>query len=107
MRPGSKKLPRLLPYIMACWVLVLAAPLGAQAPAPAPATAANASEAPSSAELEELVGRIALYPDDLLSIILPAATFPLQVVEADRWLEQNKATKRPNRKRHGTTRSRR
>ena len=94
MRPGSRKLPRPLPYLMACWVLVLAAPLGAQAPAPAPApVAASASEAAPSAELEELVGRIALYPDDLLSIVLPGATFPLQIVEADRWIEQNKGNK--------------
>ena len=93
MRPGSKKLPRLLPYIMACWVLVLAAPLGAQAPTPAPAPAPSASEAAPSAELEEFVGRIALYPDDLLSIVLPGATFPLQIVEADRWIEQNKGNK--------------
>ncbi|NIL93261.1 MAG: DUF3300 domain-containing protein [Woeseiaceae bacterium] len=40
----------------------------------------------SAAEIEELVGPIALYPDDLLAIVLPAATFPLQVVEAGRFL---------------------
>jgi hypothetical protein len=51
----------------------------------APATSSQAQNG-----LEELVGRIALYPDDLVSIILPAATFPLQIVEADRWLKQNK-----------------
>ncbi|MDH3374463.1 MAG: DUF3300 domain-containing protein, partial [Gammaproteobacteria bacterium] len=38
-------------------------------------------------ELEELVGPIALYPDDLLAIVLPASTFPLQIVEAARFLE--------------------
>lgn len=41
-------------------------------------------------ELEELVGPVALYPDDLLSIVLPASTVPLQIVEADRWIKQNK-----------------
>jgi hypothetical protein len=39
-------------------------------------------------ELEELVGPIALYPDDLLAIVLPASTYPLQVVEAARLLEE-------------------
>ena len=39
-------------------------------------------------QLDELVGRIALYPDDLIAIVLPAATFPLQVVEAQRFLER-------------------
>lgn len=38
-------------------------------------------------ELEELVGPIALYPDDLLAIVLPASTYPLQVVQAARFLE--------------------
>jgi hypothetical protein len=41
----------------------------------------------SDTEIEELVGPIALYPDDLLAIVLPASTFPLQIVEAGRFLE--------------------
>lgn len=41
----------------------------------------------SAAELEELVGPIALYPDDLLAVVLPASTYPLQVVQAARFLE--------------------
>lgn len=42
----------------------------------------------SHGELEELVGPIALYPDDLLAIVLPASTYPLQIVQAARFLEQ-------------------
>ena len=42
----------------------------------------------SAVELEELIGPIALYPDDLLAIILPASTFPLQIVQAARFLEE-------------------
>ena len=38
-------------------------------------------------ELQELVGPIALYPDDLLAIVLPACTYPLQLVQAQRFLE--------------------
>lgn len=41
----------------------------------------------SAAELEELVGPIALYPDDLLAIVLPASTYPLQIVQAARFLD--------------------
>ncbi len=50
------------------------------------------------AELEELVDRIALYPDDLLAIVLPASTYPLQVVQAARFLEDLKSdpTLEPN-----------
>jgi hypothetical protein len=41
-----------------------------------------------AAELEELVGPIALYPDDLLAIVLPAAAYPMQLIEAERFLEK-------------------
>ena len=39
----------------------------------------------------QLVGPIALYPDDLVAIILPASTNPLQLVQADRFLDKRKA----------------
>lgn len=44
----------------------------------------------SATELEELVGPYALYPDDLLAIVLPASTYPLQLVQAQRFLEDLK-----------------
>jgi hypothetical protein len=40
-------------------------------------------------QLEKLLAPIALYPDVLLSQILMASTYPLEVVEASRWLKQN------------------
>lgn len=39
--------------------------------------------------LQELVGPIALYPDDLVAIVLPASTLPLQVVQAARFRQNN------------------
>ncbi len=42
-------------------------------------------------ELQELVGPIALYPDDLLAIVLPASTYPLQLVQAQRFLQDLEA----------------
>ena len=42
-------------------------------------------------QLGEMVSRIALYPDDLIGIILPASTYPLQVVQAARYLEAVRA----------------
>lgn len=39
-------------------------------------------------ELEQLVGPFALQPDDLLAIILPASTYPLEIVLAARFLDQ-------------------
>jgi uncharacterized membrane protein YgcG len=38
-------------------------------------------------QLQQLVAPIALYPDSLVAQILAAATFPEQVVEADRWVQ--------------------
>jgi hypothetical protein len=43
----------------------------------------------SQAQLEQLVAPIALYPDDLLSQVLMASTYPLEVVQAARWANQN------------------
>jgi hypothetical protein len=43
----------------------------------------------SDAQLDALVAPIALYPDALLSEILMASTYPLEVVEADRWVQAN------------------
>ena len=37
-------------------------------------------------ELEKLLAPIALYPDDLVAQILTAATYPIEVVEASRWV---------------------
>ena len=45
----------------------------------------------SRQELQDLVGPVALYPDDLLAIVLPAATYPLQIVQAARFLEELKS----------------
>jgi uncharacterized membrane protein YgcG len=44
---------------------------------------------PSADVLDQLVAPIALYPDALVAQILAAATYPTEVVEADRWLQQN------------------
>ena len=54
--------------------------------------ASNSSQEPQYATkspelLQQLVAPIALYPDSLVAQILLAATFPEQVVEADRWLQ--------------------
>ena len=38
-------------------------------------------------EIESLIAPIALYPDDLLAIVLPASSYPLQIVQAARFLD--------------------
>jgi len=44
-------------------------------------------------QLQNLVAPIALYPDTLLSQILAASTYPIEVVEAQQWLQQNRSLK--------------
>jgi len=43
----------------------------------------------SASQLEQLVAPVALYPDSLLMQVYMAATYPLEVVEADRWASKN------------------
>ena len=40
----------------------------------------------SDAQLDQLLGPIALYPDPLIAQILPASTFPTEIVMADRYV---------------------
>jgi len=70
---------RLLAYLLS---ITIALPL---APVRAEEAAAPASPAYSQAQLDQMLAPIALYPDDLLSQVLMAATYPLEVVEAARW----------------------
>jgi Protein of unknown function (DUF3300) len=50
---------------------------------------AQAQPAFSQQELDQMLAPIALYPDQLLSQILMASTYPLEVVEAARWSRAN------------------
>jgi len=44
-------------------------------------------------ELAQMLAPIALYPDSLVTDILMASTYPLEVVEAERWVNDNKDLK--------------
>jgi hypothetical protein len=59
-------------------------------------TAALEQSAPASlsqAQLDQLLAPIALYSDTLIAQVLMASTYPLEVVEADRWAQANSALK--------------
>lgn len=65
-----------------------------------PAQAASTAQAPtaqndvlSNDQLDSLVAPIALYPDPLLTQILVASTYPLEIVQLQQWLGQNKNLK--------------
>jgi hypothetical protein len=70
--------------------LLWCVPLGAMAQQPA-TTPTQPLLKP--AELDQLLAPIALHPDPLLSEILIASSYPLEVVQADRWAKSNKALK--------------
>ena len=86
------------------WIGLLALPTAvhAQTTAAPPSSIVTTSTATFSGsdldlspqELETLVSRIALYPDDLLALVLPASTQPLQIVEAQRLLDQRKSNRK-------------
>lgn len=64
------------------------------APAPAPAPAgADAADKLTQEQIDQLVAPIALYPDDLLTQMLMASTYPLEIVQADRWVKSHKDLK--------------
>ncbi|WP_323989790.1 DUF3300 domain-containing protein [Nguyenibacter sp. L1] len=82
---------------MARWTYVLAVPLALYTLAPpvvvAQSVTAQTPAAPHAAtthvskeELRQMVAPIALYPDALLTQILAASTYPLEIVMADRWV---------------------
>ncbi len=50
---------------------------------------AQQSETLNNQQLEQMVAPIALYPDSLVSQVLMASTYPLEVVEAARWSKEN------------------
>ncbi len=66
---------------------MLAAIVGA--PAVSRTQETTASARPTEAQLEQLVSPIALYPDTLVAQILAASQYPTQIVEADRFVQQN------------------
>ncbi|HZC35706.1 MAG TPA: DUF3300 domain-containing protein, partial [Chthoniobacterales bacterium] len=43
----------------------------------------------SPEQLQQLVAPIALYPDSLIAQILAAATYPAQIAEAEKWMQQH------------------
>src|SRR6056297_4152988 len=69
-------------------VIVLAAFL-ALGLASAERASAQAPDGFSQAELDQMLAPIALYPDTVLSHVLIAATYPLEVVQAARWSRTN------------------
>ena len=80
-------------YIILVWWLILSVA------APTWVCAQEASQQTGAAplfkqeQLEQIVAPIALYPDDLLAQIFMASTYPLEIVQAARWVKANPSLK--------------
>jgi hypothetical protein len=83
-RKGGKfaynSMKKILNLVLIIFALAITARAQDEVPPPMPATTF------SDAQLDQLLGPIALYPDPLIAVILPAATLPTQIVMADRYL---------------------
>ena len=68
-------------------ILVFAVPSGVPGQGSSPSTLFTQEE------LDQMLAPIALYPDSLLAQMLMASTYPIEVMEADRWAKSNKNLK--------------
>jgi hypothetical protein len=82
-----------LMHVLSWFVIVtLIAPLETM-PSGALAQEQEAKKSFKQEELDQMLAPIALYPDSLLSQILMASTYPLDIVQASRWANRNEDLK--------------
>ena len=85
------------PLVATVLSIALALPVPAQVPPPTSTAAAAAPSASaatfSQQELDQLLAPVALYPDALLAQVLMASTYPIEVVQAERWVKANPGLK--------------
>ena len=89
-----RRLQKVLAICLSWWMLC--AP-GAMYATPMQQSAGQVPSAPvekqTPEELQQLVAPIALYPDALVSQILAGATYPTEIVQADRWVQEHSTLK--------------
>ena len=78
---------------MLCCFVLAPGELAWAPPQQGDATQGQAAELPSD-QLDSLVAPIALYPDPLLAQVLAASTYPLEIIQLQQWLAQNKNLKK-------------
>src|SRR6195256_2254606 len=85
-----KSIKQPLTFCLCATLLLAPSPSGFAQQADQSTTPVPVQEAPQTPEqLQQLVAPIALYPDALVAQILAASTYPAEVVEADRWMQQH------------------
>ena len=73
--------------------LIMLALLWMWSPAAIAQTTAANQQLLSAGELDQMLAPIALYSDPLLAQVLMASTYPLEVVQADRWAKSHRGVK--------------
>ena len=85
-----KLLKQCLSFVLSSYLLATTVPVGLADDGVQPESQTPVQAAQQTPEqLQQLVAPIALYPDALVAQVLAASTYPDQVVEADRWLQQH------------------
>ena len=81
----------MISLIRALVLALLIIPFSAAAQTPSSPSSSSDQQVLKPEQLDALVAPIALYPDTLLAQVLMASTYPLEVVQAERWAtEHNK-----------------
>jgi uncharacterized protein DUF3300/caspase domain-containing protein len=86
-------LHRLVVWVWPLFFVLVLTPMAVLAQNQPPPPAVPKEQLLKPAQLDTLVANIALYPDNVLSSVLMASTYPLDVVMADRWVKENKGLK--------------
>ncbi len=84
-----KVLQKSLALYLASWLLLPPGTINAAQTDQSAGQSATEVVKQTTEELEQLVAPIALYPDALVSQILAGATYPTEIVEADRWVQDH------------------
>src|SRR5262249_6292729 len=90
---GGKMTSSIMRSVLLAILLWLPVAAQAQTNPPQPASSSSDQQLLKPEELDALVAPIALYPDTLLSQVLMASTYPLEIVQAGRWADANKNLK--------------
>ena len=78
---------KIMVVTLAAWIILFSSTISLRAQDPVPPPGPTGPLL-APAQLDQLVGPIALYPDPLIAEILPASTFPSEIVLADRYISQ-------------------
>ena len=99
LHKGERVMRTMKRYRLLAWLLMVAlatpdAAVAQSTTAPPAAAQPGGSPAPFTPEqLDQVVAPIALYPDPLLAQVLMASTYPLEIVQAARFLKDHKDLK--------------